>query len=217
MRPANALTLEEIQAKENITASPSQQVENDHMQFNQILAVLSGSKSSGHTQPSGSSSGGGASAVMVSSVMQPPTTGLPTNSTLAYHLDTEVVNHHLPPPNQHRVDYLHYPRPPPPRASNHMQPHSCPLPWSEPSTKPQAWVDEERAMAGNRQQYVTAASQSQAHWVSEMDQRRVSEMLEQRRVSEMMEQRRLVEAKQMYSHHPPRAQMKVHCVCDHKT
>eukprot|EP00731_Ephydatia_muelleri_P023671 Em0015g1254a len=223
VRPANALTLEEIQAKENITSSPSQQVENDHMRFNQILAVLSGSKSPGHTQPSGSASD--ASAVITSSVMLPPpmslgvappmslgvappmslgvapSNGLSTNSTLAsFHLDPEVDNAHPappPPPTQHRVNYPHYPRPPPPRAANHMPSHPRPPPpWYQPDlpSKPQGWGDEERAMAGSRQQYMTA-SQNQTHWVSEM------------------EQRRLVEAKQMYTHQihhhpPPRAQIK---------
>lgn len=187
-RPANALTLEEIQARENITTSTSQQAESDHMPFNQILAVLSRGTAPSNGQASSNSQSSCASTMMAPNIVPPspisvgmvPSTVQASNSNRGsgIHLDSEMddnTTHHLPTANQHRV-YLHYarPPPPPPRAPNHPYLHSYPS-WgqNDPSTKPQIWRDEERA-SNNRQQYM-ALSQGQTHWVPEMEQRRQAE------------------------------------------
>ena len=187
-RPINALTLEEIQAIENITTPTSQTTQHDHMPFNQILAVLSG----GTSQPSGVPTLKPPNLVPsppMPVAMTPST--LPPSSNFAYHLDGGIEDghtHHLPPDGQHRGSYLHHVRPSP-RAPNRTYANDQQLSWglADPLTKPPSWGDEERA----RQHHIPA-SQSQSNWISDM------------------EQRRLMEAKQVYGP-SPRTQVKKVC------
>lgn len=169
-RPVNALTLEEIQARENISPSSSQHAERDHMPFNQILAVLSGSQPSSSSQSSGISTANLPSPSVTVGVA--PSTLLPTpsNSNLAFHEMEGNSAHHLSTANQHRGNYLHYARPPP-RPPAHLYSHDHQLSWGQPDLKPPLWGEEDR-VTGRHHHMV---SQSQAHWVSEMEQRRQME------------------------------------------